>query len=77
MPDNLKRRRPQDSSRISLSQPYEVRFWTKYFNVSERTLNRVVTAVGDSVVAVEKRLQDEALAKRLFDLARKQRQRNK
>jgi Protein of unknown function (DUF3606) len=27
MPDNLEKRAPQDQSRISLKEPYEVQFW--------------------------------------------------
>ena len=35
MADNLKERAPQDASRISLSEDWEVRYWTKALGVSK------------------------------------------
>ena len=52
MPDDLKKKRPQDAKRISLSQPHEVRYWCKRFNCSESELREAVEAVGDSVALV-------------------------
>ncbi|HEY6663246.1 MAG TPA: DUF3606 domain-containing protein, partial [Sphingomicrobium sp.] len=46
MSDNLNMRRPQDSSRISMHEPYEVRWWTHHFGVSREQLQNAVNAVG-------------------------------
>ena len=34
MADNLKKRTPQDASRISLTEEWEVRYWTTSLGVS-------------------------------------------
>jgi hypothetical protein len=47
MPDN-KRRRPQDSSRISLKEDYEKEYWKRKFRVSGQQLAVAVRAVGRS-----------------------------
>jgi hypothetical protein len=56
MSDNKTLRAPQDSSRISMSEDYEVRYWTGKFGVSREELQKAVDAVGHSVVAVGKHL---------------------
>lgn len=58
MPDDLRRRRPQDSSRININEPYEVGYWTQTLGVSESKLRRAVNAVGTSVEAVKKWLRE-------------------
>ncbi len=75
MPDNLKRRRPLDSSRINLNQSYEVGFWTQRLKVSEDELRRAVEAVGTSVEAVTNWLHVEAVKKRFLAKLRKRRSR--
>jgi hypothetical protein len=57
MPDNLAERAPQDQSRISLLEPYEVQFWCDKFNVSKERLSEAVRKVGHSASAVEKELR--------------------
>lgn len=52
MPDDLSKIRPQDSSRINIHEPYEVRYWTNKFNISEAKLTRAVNTVGTSVASV-------------------------
>lgn len=52
MPDDLSKIRPQDSSRINIHEPYEVRYWTNKFNISEAKLIRAVDIVGTSVASV-------------------------
>jgi hypothetical protein len=52
MPDDLSKIRPQDSSRINIHEPYEVRYWTNKFNISEDKLTRAVNTVGTSVASV-------------------------
>ena len=57
MPDDLAKRAPEGQSRISLSEPYEVQFWSDKFNVSKERLSEAVRKVGNSVSAVEKELR--------------------
>jgi Protein of unknown function (DUF3606) len=56
MPDNLNERAPQDASRISLSEDWEVRYWTKAFGVSREELERLVREHGNSADTVKKAL---------------------
>jgi hypothetical protein len=57
MPDNPAKRAPEDQSRINLSEPYEVQFWTDKFNVSKERLSEAVRKVGNSASAVERELR--------------------
>ncbi len=75
MPDNLKRRRPLDSSRINLNQPHEVGFWTRRLKVSKHKLWCAVEAVGTSADAVASWLRVEAVKKRFLAKLRKRRDR--
>jgi hypothetical protein len=52
MTDDTTKRRPQDSTRISLSEDYEVDYWTDKFGVSREQLKEAVGAVGNSAEAV-------------------------
>jgi hypothetical protein len=52
MTDDTTKRRPQDSTRISLSEDYEVDYWTDKFGVSRDQLKEAVGAVGNSAEAV-------------------------
>jgi hypothetical protein len=56
MSDNLNMRRPQDSSRIAMNEPYEVRWWTHHFGVSQQELQNAVNAVGHSAANVARHL---------------------
>jgi hypothetical protein len=49
MADDRTNRGPQDRSRISLSEDYEVRYWTKELGVSKDELARLVQRHGSSV----------------------------
>ena len=60
MPDNTNDRGPQDRSRISLEQDYEVRYWTQKFGVSRQDLEQAVKRVGNSADAVAKALGKSA-----------------
>jgi len=53
MSDDTSKRGPQDSSRISMSEDYEVRYWTEKFGVSREELQRAVDTVGNSASAVQ------------------------
>lgn len=57
MSDDRAKRGPQDRSRISLSEDYEVRYWSEKFGVSKERLAQAVKKVGNSAAAVEKELK--------------------
>ncbi len=57
MADDKTLRSPQDSSRIAMSEDYEVEYWTKKFGVSRDKLQQAVDAAGNSASAVEKYLK--------------------
>ena len=50
--DDLKNKGPQDRNRISLSEPWEVRWWCESLGVTETQLQAAVKAVGNSVANV-------------------------
>jgi hypothetical protein len=56
MSDDPSKRGPQDRIRISLSEDYEVRFWTQKFGVTAADLRDAVKKVGRSAKAVEAEL---------------------
>lgn len=56
MADDRTNRGPQDRSRISTSEDYEVRYWTKELGVSEEELKRLISQHGSSVEAVRRAL---------------------
>ena len=57
MPDDKSQPGGQDRTRISLSEDYEVRDWSKKFNVSEDQLKAAVKAVGNQAKDVEEHLK--------------------
>jgi hypothetical protein len=57
MADDKSKRGPQDRSRISLGEDYEVRYWSEKFGVSAERLKAAVNKVGNSAEAVEKELR--------------------
>lgn len=56
MPDNLQLKRPQDASKISLAETWEVEYWTRALGVSETQLREAVRVVGHSADAVRRYL---------------------
>ncbi len=60
MSDNLKERAPQDASRISLTEEWEVEYWTKALGVSREELEKAVRQNGHSADAVRKALTKAA-----------------
>jgi len=46
MADDKNQRGSQDLNRINLNEPYEVKYWTKIFGVSEEELRDAVRRVG-------------------------------
>ncbi len=47
----------QDRTRINVNEDYELRDWSKKFNVSPEQLKAAVQAVGTSAAAVEQHLK--------------------
>lgn len=58
MSDDKSKAGGQDRSRISLSEDYEVRDWSKKFGVTPDELKAAVKAVGNEAKAVEAHLKD-------------------
>jgi hypothetical protein len=56
MADDPGKRGPDDRSRISLSEPYEIQYWTKKFGVTAADLRDAIKKVGNSAEAVEKEI---------------------
>jgi hypothetical protein len=59
MPDNKSQPGGQDRTRISLSEDYEVRDWSKKFGVSAEELEAAVKAVGNEAKDVEAHLKNK------------------
>ncbi len=57
MSDDTSDRSAADRSRISLSQPWEVKYWTEALGISEQELRDVVGRVGNSADAVRAALR--------------------
>lgn len=53
MADNRKKRGGSDRGMIAVSQPYEVRYWSKKFKVTPAKLKYAVKKVGHSAKKVE------------------------
>lgn len=49
MPDNLSIRKPEDPTRINITQPWEVDYWCKNLNCNKNDLQRAVSIVGPIV----------------------------
>jgi len=54
--DNLKDRGPKDRARISLSEDWEVKWWTESLGISVNQLKEVVARVGNSADKVKEYL---------------------
>jgi len=57
MSDDKSKTGGQDRKRISLSEDYEVRDWSKKFGVTPDELKAAVKAVGNEASAVEEHLK--------------------
>jgi hypothetical protein len=54
--DNLSNRGPRDRSRISISEPWEVKYWCERLGVTPAQLKRAVKSAGPSVKNVRRQL---------------------
>lgn len=57
MSDDKAKTGPQDASKISLSEDYEVQYWTKTLGVTRDALEQAVKAAGNGADAVRAHLQ--------------------
>lgn len=57
MSDDKTKTGGQDRTRIDVNEDYELRDWSKKFNVTPEQLKAAVKAVGTSSAAVEQRLK--------------------
>ena len=57
MSDDKSKRAPADRSKISLSDEYEVRYWTNALGVDKQELTAAVQAVGNSADRVKNYLK--------------------
>jgi len=57
MADDLSNRGPQDRNRISTSEEWELRYWTKELGVTEDELKAAVKAVGPAAEDVRRQLK--------------------
>lgn len=56
MPDDLTKRRPQDSSRVNINEPWEVKFWCKEFGITEARLKQLVKQYGTSAAVIRSKI---------------------
>ena len=56
MPDDLKRRQPEDPQRININQDWEVDYWSKKLGCTKAELIAAVQKVGTMVEDVKKEL---------------------
>jgi hypothetical protein len=54
--DDLKKSGAQDRESISLSEAWEIDYWTSELGVSKGELKRIIARVGNSAAAVRKEL---------------------
>lgn len=57
MPDNLKRRQPEDPEQINKNQDWEIKYWCKELACTEEELIAAINAVGPYVKNVKKYLE--------------------
>lgn len=58
MSDDLHKRGKADRDRISLTEEWEVRYWTDHLEISEAQLRDVVAEVGHMAADVRRFLED-------------------
>lgn len=54
--ENTKNRGEPDRSKINMSEPYEVKYWSHQLGVTPEKLQQAVDKVGNSAAAVRKEL---------------------
>ncbi|NMF07863.1 DUF3606 domain-containing protein [Clostridium beijerinckii] len=56
MSDDKTKKKPLDSSRINIHEPYEVNYWCDVLGCTETELKNAVSKVGTSVTKVKEHL---------------------
>jgi hypothetical protein len=56
MADHLKNRGPADRTRINVNEPWEVRWWSGKWSITEAQLRAAIAAVGPMVNNVARHL---------------------
>jgi hypothetical protein len=59
MPDDRSQKGARDRGRISLSEDYEVEYWTNALGVSKQELTRLVAEHGHSVAKIRQALRKQ------------------
>jgi hypothetical protein len=59
MADDLENRGPQDRSRISLSEPWEVKYWTTQLGCTEEELRAAIEKHGNSAQTIKDVLRNQ------------------
>jgi hypothetical protein len=54
--DSVGKKGKPDRSKINMSQPHEVKYWTRALGVSQEDLQKAVDKVGNSAATVRKEL---------------------
>lgn len=57
MPDDLKRRVPEDPTKININQQWELDYWCEKLHCSEQMLRKAVRTVGPMVKDVKEWLK--------------------
>jgi hypothetical protein len=60
MSDDLRKRGPEDRSRINVNEPWELKYWSKTLGVTPDRLKEVVRQVGTRTDDVEQYLSSTA-----------------
>lgn len=53
MSDNLKRKKPEDPTKINVNQTWEVQYWTEELGITETRLKAAVKSAGVLVADVK------------------------
>jgi hypothetical protein len=56
MPDNLKRKGPEDPNFVNIHETWELNYWSGHFGVTKEKVIEAVKRVGPSVVKVRQYL---------------------
>lgn len=56
MSDDLRKKRPQDSSKINVNEPWEVEYWTSVLGVSASRLKQLVNEHGTSAAVIKSKV---------------------
>ncbi|GGG62505.1 DUF3606 domain-containing protein [Epilithonimonas arachidiradicis] len=56
MSDDLRKRRPQDATKINVNESWELDYWSDELGVTKERLKEAVRAVGTSVADVKRYL---------------------